>query len=354
VPRLTRGPLTSVLAAALALSGSAGAAQERPSTPGRVLDPERNVAVPDVFIPLDPILVQILRPLERERRVSGTSLHHIDRREIAEHVGRGLTLGDVLERRVPGVTADGTGGVTGARPCVQYRRPGSFVSGCQPPIVIVDGVRIAESNQFFETMPLEHVESLTVLPASVASIRYGTGAINGVIQVETRSPGSDAGQARSARRSPIPKSPGWSSAYDWSLEQSGHPSLRVFAGASVGSLAGLAIALGAAGACSPLNVERGTRCTPSETRLSSLAGFTLPVLGGALGAHLLGRTEGSRGRLVVTTVAALAPMFTGYFFATPTSDRVQFRSQQIFGSIVVVAGVPTVATLADKLFRTTR
>lgn len=51
---------------------------------------------------------------------------------------------------------------------MEFRRPTSFLLGCQPPLVIVDGVRISAPNHFLETPPLEHIESLTVLSATEA------------------------------------------------------------------------------------------------------------------------------------------------------------------------------------------
>ncbi|HSH76853.1 MAG TPA: TonB-dependent receptor plug domain-containing protein, partial [Longimicrobiales bacterium] len=310
--------------------------------------------IPEVPIRLAPIVVEVVGPRELELLASGSPQRHIDRVEIEQDIGRGLRLADVLHRRIPGLTVDpGHRTLTGGYPCVEYRRPASFFSGCQPPLVIVDGIRIAEPNQFFDTMPLEHVESLTVLSAAAAGVRYGMGSLNGVIRVTTRRPGTGPARDRIASREeggpeaavPEPRSASWKSAYDWSLEPTGHPWVRALGGATAGTLGGLALALGASGACSPLDAARAERCSGTDATLASAAAFTLPVLGAALGANLSGRTDGSRGRIVMTTLAALTPMFMGYFFATPRSDRIEFEGQKVFGRLVVLAGVPVMASV---------
>ena len=47
-------------------------------------------------------------------------------------------------------------------------------------------------------------------------------------------------------------------------------------------------------------------------------------------------------------------MFMGYFFAKPLGPSSSFEGQQTFGRVMVVAGVPIVATLADRFFRKIR
>ena len=112
-------------------------------------------------------------------------LYQITRADLETLSGGGLSLGDILSRRVPGMTID-LGASFGVPGCVEFRRPTSFVPGCQPPLVIVDGLRISGPNQFLDATPPEHIESLTVLSSSQASTLYGLGALNGAIQVEMR------------------------------------------------------------------------------------------------------------------------------------------------------------------------
>ena len=118
-------------------------------------------------------------------------------------------------------------------------------------------------------------------------------------------------------------------------------------------IGGLAVALTASGDCSLLNDLRQQACA-QHGNLANIATFPLPVLGGAFGAHLGGTTEQSQGKMLITTLAAIMPMFSGFFFASPNANGVDFKDQQIFGRILVVAGIPIAAAAADRVFRTQR
>ena len=170
---------------------------------------------------------------------------------------------------------------------------------------------LSESNLFFQNIPLRDIESVRVLPSALAGVRYGTGSGWGVIRVESRRPGN-----RSDDEAPV--APPSVKSYDWDLEPGGHPWLRVLGGATAGSLAGLAIALGTSGDCSPLNETRNEDCSGRGVLTAGIQTFTLPVVGGALGANLLGRTEWSRGKFALSTLVTFTPMFMGYFFADAT------------------------------------
>ena len=299
-------------------------------------------------VELQPVVVEILSQAERELRAEGTPSRYLDRDLMQEYWLRGWSLADVLGARVPGITLDRGSRLSGVPSCVMYRRPASLVgSGCRPPLVILDGIRLSESNLFFQSIPLRDIESVTVLPSALAGVRYGTGSGWGVIRVESRRPGN-----RSDDEAPV--APFSAKSYDWDLEPGGHPWLRVLGGATAGSLAGLAIALGASGDCSPLNETRNEDCSRRGALTAGVATFTLPVAGGALGANLLGTTEWSRGMFALTTLVTFTPMFMGYFFAQPSGPSSSFRAQEMFGRVAVVVGVPIVATLADRAFRRIR
>ncbi len=309
---------------------------------------ELTVRLSATVVELQPVLVQVLSQAERERRAEGSPRRTIDRDLLEEYSLRGWSLADVLGARVPGITLDRGSRLSGIPTCVMFRRPPSLMRpGCRPPLVILDGIRLSESNLFFQNIPLQHIESVTVLPSALAGVRYGTGSGWGVIRVESRRPGN-VRTDRPVAPAPLARS------YDWDLEPGEHPWLRVLAGATVGSVAGLALALGASGDCSPLNGTRKQDCSDRGSLAAGVTTFMLPVAGGALGANLLGRTEWSRGNALMTTVVTFAPMFMGYFFAQPSDASTAFRAQQIFGRVVVLAGVPIVATLADRVFRRSR
>jgi len=301
----------------------------------------------DVF-ELEPLVVNVLGREEAVRRALGSPFYLITRADIEASIGGGLSPGDILRSRVPGITLD-PGPSFGQVGCMEFRRPTSFLPGCQPPLVIVDGVRISAPSHFLDTTPLEHIESLTVLSATEATTLYGPGAFNGVIQVQMRRPGAD----RARPDAPTSAQAAWKAAYNWDLEPGGHPWFRSWGGATVGMLTGLAVAITAAGDCSPLNEARSQECR-GNGRLAGAATFALPVMGGALGANLGGRTERSHGEMIMTGLAALMPMFAGYFFAVPQSAGPEFESQQIFGRAIVVVGLPVLAAAADRLFRTRR
>ena len=309
---------------------------------------------PTVF-ELEPLVVNVISREECARRALGSPFYQITRADLETFSGGGLSLGDILSRRVPGMTLD-LGSSFGVPGCVEFRRPTSFVPGCQPPVVIVDGLRISSPNQFLDATPPQHIESLTVLSSSQASTLYGLGALNGAIQVEMRRAPTaalrDVNQT-GPRRNLEKELSGWRVGYNWNLEQRGYPWLRSWGGATVGMIGGLTVALTASGDCSMLNDLRQQECTQNKN-LTNIATFALPVLGGALGAHLGGTTEQSRGKMLITTLAAMMPMFSGFFFASPNASGVDFKDQQLFGRILVVAGIPIAATAADRVFRIQR
>ena len=309
---------------------------------------------PTVF-ELEPLVVNVISREENLRRALGSPFYQITRADLETLSGGGLSLGDILSRRVPGMTID-LGASFGVPVCVEFRRPTSFVPGCQPPLVIVDGLRISGPNQFLDSTPPEHIESLTVLSSSQASTLYGLGALNGAIQVEMRRAPTAAirGVNRQGPQDGLAEELSeWRTGYDWKLEAGGHPWFRSWGGATVGMIGGLAVALTASGDCSLLNDLRQQACA-QHGNLANIATFTLPVLGGAFGAHLGGTTEQSQGKMLITTLAAIMPMFSGFFFASPNANGVDFKDQQIFGRILVVAGIPIAAAAADRVFRTQR
>jgi hypothetical protein len=97
------------------------------------------------FFELEPLVVDVLRAEEAARRAMGSPSYRITREEIEASLGGGLSPGDILRRRVPGITID-PGLSFGVPGCVEFRRPTSFFPGCQPPLVIVDGVPISAAS----------------------------------------------------------------------------------------------------------------------------------------------------------------------------------------------------------------
>lgn len=294
-------------------------------------------------IELEALTVEVLSREELERRSRGTRRNRVTRAQIEEMAGRALHVGDVLELHVPGVSVDVSSGAAGSRFCLEFRRPPSLVAprACHPPLVVVDGVRVFDATGYLNSVTLVEIESIEVLGPAEAGTVYGSHGGWGVVLIETRRPWVDGEEERVRP----------ATAYDWSVEPGGHPWKRALAGAALGTAGTLGLVLHAAGDCSPLNEARDAECPGSGANAYGVAAFTLPVLGAAAGANLLGRTEASRGEFLRTALLTATPMLTGYFFATPQGGRGAFEKQALFGKLLVAVGVPVVATLADRLFR---
>ncbi len=293
-------------------------------------------------IRLAPLVVEVLSRRELEERSRGTARNLVTRSEIEEMLGWAMHVGDVLEAHVTGISVDENQG-PGSYFCLEFRRPVSLLAplACHPPAVVVDDVPVFDPTGYLNSVELAEIQSIEVLPAAEAGTRYGSSAANGVILIETRRPGGRSGEEPTPART----------AYDWDLEPGGHPWARVFLGSAAGTAAGIGLVLAASGECSPLNEERVSECVGAGSKVASLAGFGLPVLTGAAGANVLGRTEGSRGDFLRTVALTVSPMLLGYFFATPRNGETVSGRAAVFGRILVTVGVPAVATLADHLFR---
>ena len=304
-----------------------------------------NLLVTSDAVELEPVAVSVRA---RERRASdgrGTGVNRMTRDEIRRSQGPGDDLATILQRGVPGITVSGKPTGSGVR-CVEFRPKGS--TRCNPPVVVVDGVRIGSPLQYLDRTPPQQVASLEVLGALDAATRYGTGTGSGAIIIETRRLGAEAADAElppvfSMRR------------YNWNLEPGDHPWAKTFAGAALGTAGGLALTLGFTSHCSPLNEVRRSECHGPKATLASTAAFVVPLAGAALGANFFGKTEWSNGVFGKTLLLTSVPMLSGFFFATPhEANQSESGVQEIFGQLVVAVGVPLAATIADRVFRAFR
>jgi TonB-dependent SusC/RagA subfamily outer membrane receptor len=110
----------------------------------------------------------------------------------AEHLPA-ATLADVIERLAPGVEVIRGSGQVGAGTRVRLRGPSGLDP--QPPLVIVDGMRVEYASNSLEPSPAgpsvldlldpSMIESVEVLRGADASV-YGLGAKNGVIVITTK------------------------------------------------------------------------------------------------------------------------------------------------------------------------
>ena len=95
----------------------------------------------------------------------------------------GLTVDQILQGRVPGMSVISSTGQPGQNASVVIRGIGS-IGGSSMPLYILDGVPI-EGN-YFQTINPEDIESATVLKDASAKAQYGSRGSNGVIILTTK------------------------------------------------------------------------------------------------------------------------------------------------------------------------
>ena len=308
-------------------------------------DLDFNLVVTSDAVELEPVVVSVPAREQQTSDGRGTGVNRMTRNEIRRSRSPSDDLATILERGVTGITVSSKPTRSGAK-CVEFRPKGSV--RCDPPVVVVDGVRIGSPLRYLDRIPPQQIESLEVLSALDAATRYGTGTGSGAILIETRRLRAEAGDAELPPATRMRR-------YNWNLEPGDHPWARALGGAALGTAGGLALTLGIAGDCSPLNEVRRSECPGAKATLASTAAFVVPLAGAVLGAKLFGKTEWSEGVLGKTLMLTSVPMLSGFFFATPhEADQSESRAQEIFGQLVVAVGVPLAATVADRVFRVFR
>ncbi|UKT62655.1 SusC/RagA family TonB-linked outer membrane protein [Pedobacter mucosus] len=95
----------------------------------------------------------------------------------------GLTVDQILQGRVPGMSIISTSGQPGQSASVVIRGIGS-VNGSSTPLFILDGVPIEAG--YFQTINPEDIESATVLKDASAKALYGSRGSNGVIVLTSK------------------------------------------------------------------------------------------------------------------------------------------------------------------------
>lgn len=192
-----------------------------------------------------------------------------------------------------------------------------------------------------------------MVPPSEAGARYGTGALYGVILIETARPGREGpGGAPALPMLPLRRG---SSTYDWSTEVADQPGLRTFLASALGSAVGLGLGVAAAGRCIAIDEKDQvvSECGTGGNALAVGTAFALPALGGAVGARWAGSTEASRGRLLPALLGAGLALFPGYAFSLSTVGSGS-EASNIAGALFLVVGTPALVTVADGLFRNRR
>jgi Carboxypeptidase regulatory-like domain/TonB-dependent Receptor Plug Domain len=282
-----------------------------------------------------------LEPIEVEaiRRPRPEGANVVTREQIERLAGRARHIGDIVRMQIPGaVVSEATGGYL----CIEFRGGASSrTTGCNYPLVVVDGLPVAEAGRFLRDLPITDIERIEFVPASQGSARYGLGATYGVLVIETRRTGLRAEQ-------PVHRSSRYP-AYDWASEPGHHPVRRTFLGAGLGTIAGTALGLAFIG-CFPGQPAAGGTCIREAGSGAGLAALGLPIAGSAIASRVWGATAASRGRLLPNLAMSLFPAALGYgmYVEGVKSD---FNGERALGAGLVIVGTPLVATLADHLFR---
>ena len=142
------------------------------------------------------------RELEERRRTSGR-LYEAE--EIDRMGARSMT--EVLRRVAPAMVG-GLGGAPGETSAIRPSRSRSMVSQ-DPPVLVIDGVRVPDAAHVLYDMTPSEVETLEVQPGAAAGWEYGSSGASGVIKITLRK-GLATGQSTRRRAAPcvVPSFPG--------------------------------------------------------------------------------------------------------------------------------------------------
>jgi len=221
-------------------------------------------------------------------------------------------------------------------------------SPCLSPAVYLDGVPITNPTTLYGALDPQMIESIEVIPAAEAGVRFGTGALYGALMIETRRP-SGAAETRTVL-------PG-REAFDWSTDAGGHSTAIVLLSTAAANAAGLAAGLAAAKQClslrAPSNDGLITDCEMIPTLGVGVAAMLLPALGSSLASRWTGRTELSEGRFVPALVGAGMTVLPGYALIL-SGQRNDSDGMVGLGYAILVVGTPVITTAADYLFRRLR
>jgi hypothetical protein len=257
----------------------------------------------------------------------------------------------MLRLAVPQVQVRRRERVLGSPVCIELRTIRAAQGDCLSPAVYLDGVPITNPTSLYDNIPLNMIESVEVLPAAESGVIYGSGALYGAILIRTRKPGVLTDEE--TERALATKRPN----FDWSQEEGGHSTSRVFLSSLLGNGAGLAIGYVAASQCLGLRKPSYdgliSECGAAASIGTGAAAVVLPAIGSGFASSLAGRTDNSKGLMApasvgsaMTVLPAYALVFSGY---RNDSDGLKWA-----GYSILVLGPPIVATAADYLFRKIR
>jgi len=307
-------------------------------------------------IEIEALLVETETARSRAERAQGSSLHVVERAQIERALGTSKHLGDLIRQTVPSLRLRQTNNLSGTDVCLEYRASAvislNFAQACNHPMVLLDGVPIANPNFLYGTMGLQNIQRIQMIPPAEAGARYGTGSLYGVLLIETRTPGPDRSSTDPGLR---PLDLRRRSAFDWSQDPQGHPLLRTSVGAVLGNAVGLAAGVAVGRRCVYVDAHEQIRmpCSRLGDVAAILGAVALPATASALGARWGGATSASRGRLIPAIVGAGMAVFPGYAFSLATVGS-GTKTANAVGAFMLVVGTPVFATLADRMFRSLR
>ena len=316
------------------------------------VDVTLEIRLAEAAIELEPLVVEGETTIQRERRTTGASFWQVERTEIERAVGTSRHMGDVIRQTVPGLRLRQANNLSTTDICLEFRAAASISivnqRACNHPMVLLDGVPVADPQYLYGSVPLQDIERIQVIPPGEASTRYGSGSLYGVLLIETRRPGlrNDAGTL-----APQPSI----NTFDWEQDPAGHSVFKAFLGSAVGNALGLAagVAIGRQCIDKATDAQISTTCSTAGTTASAAAAVALPALGAALGARLGGATDLSQGSLAPALMGAGLMLFPGYGLSMSEAAS-ENPAVDVVGGFFLTVGVPLAVTLADRLYRKLR
>ena len=313
--------------------------------PGR--DLRVNAHMSQRAIEFQPLVVEVLSPLERRRLTSGFDINEIPKEEIEVAARTGQHLGDLLRGGMPGIRVRG-GYRAGDYLCVEYRGQGA--GECDEVAVYLDGVPVSDPGLLYGSIDLDDIDRVEVLSPLEAVTRFGTRAAGGALLIESR----DTSLRDRGRFGPSV------GAYDWSLEEESHSWGKVFGSSILANAAGVGLGYLALSRCiTSERLEHGrrftSRCGDLATISTGVFALSLPGAIGGAASSRIGRTRQSRGRYFPAAMAGMISTTAGYVMIMHAED-VEYEGDalRIAGLVTMAVGTPLLLTLSDRLFRALR
>ena len=305
------------------------------------------ITVTAAAITMAPLTVQSLSADERRERGAGYRRSIVTREEIEKAQNTNLQFGELLRIAVPTVSVRRLD-IMGSPVCIELRTVRAMQRQCLSPAVYLDGVPVSNPTLLYDNLALNMIESMEVVPAAEAGVMYGSGALYGALLITTRRPGT--GTAAEARKAAAVRSP----SFDWSQEERGHSTSRVFLSAAVGNAIGLALGAAAASQCiglrKPAYDGLVSDCEVAPTVGTGAAALLLPAVASGIASRWAGRTRRSQGEFAPAAVGAAMTIVPGYALVF-SGYRNNSESLKIVGYGVLTLGAPLITTAADYLFR---